>query len=41
LKNKLLEWIESERDELSTAMIDDMEDDEYEEIKAQVDGEDK
>lgn len=41
LKNKLLEWIESERDELITAMLDDMDDDEYEEIKAQVDGEDK
>lgn len=41
LKNKMLEWIEEERDELITAMIDDMDDDEYEEIKAQVDSEDK
>lgn len=41
LKNKMLEWIEGERDELITAMINDMDDDEYEEIKAQVDGEDK
>lgn len=41
IRMKILEWIEMERDELITSMIDNMDDDEYEQIKAKVDGEDK
>lgn len=41
LKNKMLEWIEGERDELITAMIDDMDDDEYEEMKAKENSEEE
>ena len=38
---KLFEWIEMERDELRTAMIDEMNDDEYDAIKEKVDGQDR
>ena len=34
----LLDWIEAERDELITSMIDDMSDEEYTKIKSKVDG---
>lgn len=38
IRMKLLEWIEMERDELITSMIEGMDDTEYEAIKARVDG---
>lgn len=38
LRMKILEWIEMERNELITSMIDDMDEDEYKKIKAEVDG---
>lgn len=38
LRSKILTWIEMERDELITSMIDNMDRDEYERIKAEVDG---
>lgn len=38
LREKLLDWIERERDELITGMIDAMDEDEYTKIKAAVDG---
>lgn len=34
----LLDWIEGQRDELITSMIDDMSDEEYTKIKSKVDG---
>ena len=37
LRSKIQEWIEDERDELITSMIDNMDDNEYELIKAKVD----
>lgn len=36
-KECLLEWIEEERDEMITSMIDNMPEGEYEEIKSKVD----
>lgn len=38
LRLKILEWIEAERDELITSMIDNMDEDEYKAIKEKVDG---
>ena len=37
LRSQLADWIESERDEIITSMIDAMDDDEYQRIKAEVD----
>ena len=39
LKPFLLEWIERDRDELITSMIDSMDNEEYQRIKARVDAE--
>lgn len=41
IRMKILKWIEMERDELITSMIDGMNDDEYRKIKEQVDGQSK
>ena len=38
LRMRILEWIEMERDEVITSMIENMDDEEYEAIKAKVDG---
>lgn len=38
LRSKILDYIEMERDELITSMIDNMDEQEYSEIKAKVDG---
>lgn len=38
LRSKILDYIENERDELITSMIDNMDEQEYAEIKAKVDG---
>ena len=38
LRSKILDYIEIERDELITSMIDNMDEQEYAEIKAKVDG---
>lgn len=38
LRSKILDYIEMERDELITSMIDNMDEQEYAEIKAKVDG---
>lgn len=37
-RSKLLDWMESERDQLITSMIDNMDEDEYNAIRAKVDG---
>ena len=37
LKNDMLQWIEGQRDELITSMIENMSDEEYDEIKVKVD----
>ena len=37
VRSKILDWIEMERDELITSMIDGMSDEEYQEIKERVD----
>lgn len=37
LRMRILEWIEMERDEVITSMIENMDDEEYEAIKAKVD----
>lgn len=39
VKNALADWLEGERDMLITSMIDNMDDTEYEAIKARVDAE--
>lgn len=38
LRSKLLDWIEMQRDEIITSMLDGMNEDEYQQIKAEVDG---
>ena len=38
LRMKILEWVEMERNELITSMIDSMDEDEYKAIKERVDG---
>ena len=38
LEKWLLDWIESQRDEMITSMIDYMSEEEYEQIKSKVDG---
>lgn len=39
LRSRILDYIEMERDELITSLIDNMDEEEYAEIKAKVDGE--
>lgn len=41
VRMKLLEWIEMDRNELITSMIDDLSEEEYGKIKAEVDGQSK
>lgn len=38
IRMKILEWIEMERDELITSMIDEYDEEEYQQIKERVDG---
>lgn len=38
IRSKMIDWVQSSRDELITSMIDDMDTDEYREIKERVDG---
>lgn len=38
IRMRILEWIESERNELITSMIDNMDEEEYDKIKKEVDG---